>query len=438
MNIGNLIYQSIHSIWGNKIRSGLTILGIIIGVAAVIALIGLGKGLQADVQSRLGALDASAITVRSQDPERPQFDRQAMGRGVMMFGEQADNALTVDDYQAIRQIEDVAAASPEAGKQIGVDIIKDAQTVSGYQVTGIDWQYLELKKITVVEGASLTEQQIESSESVALIGKGAAKELFPDDNTFVGKTIYIDNEAFEIVGVIEGPETDAANMPIRIRSTDPSDSIYIGYKRWLELAEEEKLPTIVLTAIDEKSVAAVASAIETLLLEAHNIDDRDKADFGLMVNQDILNTITGTASSFAVTLAWIAAISLIVGGIGIMNIMLVTVTERTREIGLRRAVGAKTRHILVQFLTESVLLTLIGGALNVVLAILFGQYIGEIVNFGSGGRGFGRNASEVKPLIDFPTIALAAGISVVVGIVFGLFPAIKAARLDPVEALRYE
>lgn len=432
MKITSLFSQSLHSIWGNKIRSGLTILGIVIGVAAVIALVGLGKGLQENVVTRIGGLGTTRITVQSQNPERQTAERQQGqfgGRGGFVFQNGNTESLTESDLQNIKQLSSIQVASPETQTQADVTLTADAEEATAYRVFGVDAEYFTIQEYEVSLGTFFSGNQISSSENVAVLGEQAANELFPDNQNPIGQKIFIKDSEFSVIGVIKEPENASP-------FNNPAENIYIGYKAWLTLMEQEKFTTIVADAGSEDVVDSTVSEIKTTLLSSHGITDENKADFAINTSKDLLDTISSVTSSFTITLTGIAAISLLVGGIGIMNIMLVTVTERTREIGLRRAVGAKTRHILAQFLTESVLLTLIGGSLGLLLGILFGQQAGSILNFTPGGRGMG--GAEIQAVVDLQTLFLAVGISVAIGIIFGMFPAIKAAKLDPVEALRYE
>jgi putative ABC transport system permease protein len=216
-----------------------------------------------------------------------------------------------------------------------------------------------------------------------------------------------------------------------------TSSFVTGYKTWLTQTDGEKLSSVSARAKNEDVVEEVASAIETKLFENRDVTDANKADVAVTTSEDLLSTVSSVATSFTSTLTGIAAISLLVGGIGIMNIMLVTVTERTREIGLRRALGAKSQHIVYQFLLEALLLTLIGGLVGVGIGIAFGSNVTSLISTGFGGR-MGAGGQSTQVVIDLSTILLAVGISMGIGILFGLFPALKAAKLDPVEALRYE
>lgn len=434
MKLTALLNQSLRSIWSNKVRSGLTILGIVIGIASVIALVGLGKGLQASVESRLGELDATAITVRSQSPERLQAQRMHEGMGMngsaFMFGN-APETITPGDYDVIQKTSGVVAASPELQTRLDVTLTANAETATAYDVYGIDTQYFSIKDVKVIMGDGLTASRVETSESVVVVGKNAASELFPGETTYIGKTIYIKDQPFTIIGIVEQDKA-ATNTAMGKNGSNVADNIYTGHQRWMTLNAKTKLTNVIATAKDESSTERTADSIEGALLKAHGISDKSKADVTASTSKELLSTIENVTSGFSMTLTGIAAISLLVGGIGIMNIMLVTVTERTREIGLRRAVGAKTRHILLQFLVESVILTSIGGLLGLAFGIFLANQAGSMLS------SLPTAGVTLSAVVDASTIILALSISTVVGIVFGLFPAVKAARLDPVDALRYE
>jgi len=451
MKVTALVKQSLKSISSNKVRSALTILGIVIGIAAVISLVGLGKGLQDNVTNRISNLGTTDITIRSQDPERQTAERGPGSRGGpgggggipggFSFGGSDSASITVAEYDYIKNYDGITKASPSESGQVAVTKSTSSDTASQYQLYGIDTDYLELEDLEISSGKALTADQVNGSEKVALIGKDAADELFKDESP-VGKSIYFDDTEYKIVGVVQQKESDSEEStgggfggggPGGVSRV--TSSFITGYKTWLAQTDKEKLSSISATAASEDVVESVANAIETKLYADHNVTE-DKADVSVTTSQDLLNTVSSVATSFTSTLTGIAAISLLVGGIGIMNIMLVTVTERTREIGLRRALGAKRRHVVYQFLLESVLLTLIGGLVGVGIGILFGSNVSSLIGGGFGGPGAASSSTQV--VIDMPTILLAVGISSLIGIVFGLFPALKASRLDPVEALRYE
>lgn len=457
MKVTALIKQSLKSILSNKVRSSLTILGIVIGIAAVISLVGLGKGLQSNVSNSISNLGTTDITISSQDPERQTSERGPGGggggmpgggggamRGGFSFGGGNSASITVDEYEYIKNYDGITLASPSESSQVAVTKSSDSDMASQYQLYGIDTDYLELNDLEIAEGEALTQAQIDNGEKVVLIGEDAAEELFEDESA-VGKTILFDETEYTIVGVIKQQESDSSETqqgPGGMRGGPGgigrvTSSFVTGYKTWLTQADKEKLSSVNAKAESEDTVEAIATAIETKLYENHGITDEEKADISVTTSEDLLSTVSSVATSFTSTLTGIAAISLLVGGIGIMNIMLVTVTERTREIGLRRALGAKSRHIVYQFLLEALLLTLIGGLVGVAIGIAFGSNVTSLVSTGFGG-GPGAAGASTQVVIDFGTILLAVGISMGIGILFGLFPALKASRLDPVEALRYE
>ena len=430
MSPAAMLRQSLSTLWQNRVRSALTVLGVVIGIAAVIALVGLSAGMREQVTDRLAGLDAERITVTSQDPERATAERSGPpggGRGGFAF-EQSEPSLTAADYEAISQVADVAATSPEVSTQVGVTLAVDAAVAAQYELVGVDVDYAAMSEYALAAGAWLTEAAVADDDAVVVLGSEAAQELFGTTQA-VGESVWINDAEFRVGGVLESVGATGAGPSGR---TD--GRIYSGYLAVLAMTEATSLSTIAVDAASADLVPAVQEAVAELLAVTHAVADGEGADYAVSSNQDLLDTITDTQAGFTTTLTGIAAISLLVGGIGIMNIMLMTVTERTREVGLRRAIGAKRRHIMAQFLTEAVVLTTLGGLVGLALGYLLGGQAGQVLTL-TAGRG---GAGTVEAVFEPATAVLAVGVSVGVGVLFGIVPALRAARLDPAAALRYE
>lgn len=436
MNFVN-VKQSFRSIFHNPVRSSLTVLGIVIGIAAVISLMGLSNGLQAQVTSGISNLDANRITVSSSDPNRPTAEREGgqeagppggAGRmGGFSFNNQDPN-LTVSDFEALSALNGVEYASPRGQEQVDVAKRKNASSASGYELLGVSTQYANMSSLDVANGSWFSD---ESSNSVVL-GSEAAIELFGTADYAVGKTAYVKDTAFKVTGVlveIEGRAGGAIGPGGMVNS-----QMFTGYNAWLDATGSTAFSTVLLDASSEDQVETVVGEAQSTLDASHS-----SSDFEITTNAQVLSTISSVSGGFTTALIGIAAISLLVGGIGIMNVMLMSVTERTREIGLRRAVGAKRRNVVFQFVTESVLLTAFGGVLGVALGFLLGSSLGSLIPNAAGPRpGGSQGASEIAAIIDLQTVGIAVIVSISLGLIFGIGPAIRASRLDPASALRYE
>lgn len=392
------------SIIANRMRSILTMLGIIIGVAAVIALVSIGNGVTKQVTDSISSLGSNLLIVMPGAPRTPGVRPSAASQ----------KSLKVADYEAIAKMDDVKQASPVTNGSYTV--IYENQN-SSTTVSGVDQSYQDINSLTVASGRFFTDKQIETRERVAILGPTVVKNLYGTDNP-IGTNIRIGNIPFTVIGVLGSKGSSAMGA-------DQDDVILIPYTTAMERVEgKDYLRTIYVAAKDGADVNRLQADIENLLRVRHKIKDPNLDDFNITNMSSVMKTMEETTGTLTLFLGAVAAISLIVGGIGIMNIMLVSVTERTREIGVRKALGATYRVIVTQFLIEAVVISLLGGLIGVIL--------GVAASYGISA------ATKMATVISIPTILMSFGFSMLIGLVFGLYPAQKAAKLNPIDALHYE
>ena len=406
MKIIDTIQETYLALSANKVRTGLTMLGIVIGISSVIAMISIGQGAQSSIQSSIQSIGSNLILVMPGAQRGPGY-QVSSGRG-------SAKTLTLEDVDAIsKEVSNISAVSPELSSRYQVTS-KSKNTNT--QVVGVTQYYPQVRNTEVESGVFINEQNVRGLSKVAVIGPTTKTDLFADEDA-IGKTIRIKNIEFKIVGVTKSKggsgfnnQDDMVYVPLSSAQRYFSGDSYVG--------------NISVQAKDAESMSLVQQDITTLLLSRHNIKDSTLADFNIMNQADIVATASSVTSTFTILLAAVAGISLLVGGIGIMNMMLTTVTERTREIGLRKAVGAKSRDINLQFLSEAVALTFLGGIVGIVLGCTIAY----------GFKYFG----ILQTTISFYSILLSFGVSTVIGVVFGYYPAKRAGNLNPIQALRYE
>lgn len=407
MELVELIQESWETLTVNKMRTGLAILGIVIGIGSVIALISLGQASQQAITTQIQALGANLLTVN------PGAQRTGAVRGAAG----GSTTLTNEDAAAISKsltITTIKNVSPEFSRRAQ---ITTGGSNTNTQVVGVVPVYAEVHKVTVATGAFVNQSDVDGMARVAVIGPQVTADLFGEGVNPVGKTIRISGQVFNIVGETQSKggtgfmnQDDMVYVPL----TTAQKQLF-GVNYLSSIALEAKSAEVMTNAQDE---------VGYLLLARHKFNDPAQADFSIFSQADILNTASAATGTFTTLLSGIAAISLLVGGIGIMNIMLVTVTERTREIGLRKALGAKKKTVITQFLIESVLLTFMGGLIGVGVGIIASYLISK----------FTESLFVISPV----SIILAFAVSAGIGILFGWYPAQKAANLQPIEALRYE
>jgi putative ABC transport system permease protein len=409
MKIGDIAEEAFTAISTNRVRSGLTILGIVIGIASVIALTAVGQGSQASITAQIEAAGANLLTIS------PGSQSSGMVRGA--FG--GATTLTPDDSDAIAQLDRVAGIAPQVTGRYQV-IAGSGNT--NVQVIATTSTYQAVRNVSIANGTFFSSEQVDSSARVAVLGYNTAGDLFgdPADGGIdpLGQTIRISSTKFTVIGVAAekgGVGPDSADRAIYVPITT-GQRLLAGQSKYLS--------TISVQAVNQESMADLQTDITNLLLTRHGIADSSSADFSVFNQSDLAETATSTARTLTLLLAAIAGISLLVGGIGVMNMMLTTVTERTREIGLRKAIGAKRSDISLQFLVEAVVLTFASGIIGVLVGWLISMAMARF--------------ADLESVVTLKWVLLAFGLSAVIGIVFGYYPARRAAGLNPIEALRYE
>jgi len=407
MNTKDIIHETYSALLSNKVRTSLTMLGIIIGIASVIVMVAIGQGAQTSIQSSIQSIGSNLIQVRPGTQSGPG-EQVSQGRG-------SAKTLTQDDSDAIAEkIDSVKAVAPDLSSRYQVTA---KGTNTNTSVVGTTEAYLSVRNLEIDSGNFITDQNDKSLSKVAVLGPTTRDDLFGENASAVGQTIRINGMQFKVIGVTK------AKGGSGFGSQD--DMIFIPLSSAQKfLAGDEYLSTISVQVVDSDSMTTVQTDVTNLLLERHKISNSDDADFSIMNQNDIVQTASSVTSIFTILLASVAGISLVVGGIGIMNMMLTTVTERTREIGLRKAIGAKNKDINKQFLIEAIALTATGGIIGMILGI---------------GISFGVNLTGLlQTKVSVGSILLAFGVSTLIGIVFGYYPARRASKLNPIEALRYE
>lgn len=392
------------SLIANKLRSLLTMLGIIIGVAAVIALVSIGNGVKQDIENSISSLGSNLLVVL---PGAPRTPGARSSQGSM-------KSLKISDYEAIAKLEGVKASSPMTNGSYVVIYQNKNWTTS---VAGVNSNFQDVNNWTMTSGRFFSDKNVQNRERVAVVGQTVVKNLFADEDP-VGKEIRVKNIPFRVIGVLKSKGNGTMG-------NDQDDTVLIPYTTSMERVEGiDYLRRVYVVAKDDGGIDRLQADIENLLRVRHNIKDTNLDDFNIQNMKSIMETVAQTTGTFTLFLGAVAAISLVVGGIGIMNIMLVSVTERTREIGVRKALGATYSVIVTQFLIEAVVISLMGGFIGIAFGIGASKVIGMV--------------SGMSTIVSVPTIIMSFAFSMAIGLIFGIYPARKAAKLNPIDALHYE
>ncbi|HBP66005.1 MAG TPA: multidrug ABC transporter substrate-binding protein [Desulfosporosinus sp.] len=405
MNFLESIRVSLRALRANKLRSALTMLGMIIGVAAVIAMVGIGNGATASITSQIQGLGSNLLTISSGQSNT----------GGVKGGAGSSSSLSMTDVSKIKIDSAVKAVAPVASTNAQLVIGKGNTSTT---ITGTTQDYATIKSVTLTSGRYITTEDVDSSARVAVLGPTVVTNLFGDANaSVIGQVIKVNNVPFQVIGVT------TATGSTGFQSSDDMITAPITTVQ-ARLIGKKTVRNILVSASSADLMQMAQNEITTTLHKAHKIAAGKTDDFTVQNQADTLATMTGITQTLTMLLGGIAGISLLVGGIGIMNIMLVSVTERTREIGIRKAIGAKSRDILMQFLIEAVVLSVLGGGIGIAI--------------GYGGSSLAGQALKMSTSISPTSVLVAFCFSAAIGIIFGVFPARKAAAMDPIDALRYE
>ena len=408
MTIKDILHETFSALTANKVRTSLTMLGIIIGISSVIIMVSIGQGAQKSIQSSIQSIGSNLIMV-SPGAARNFGYGASTGRG-------SAKTLTIADVEAIsKEVQNIGAISPEIGGRYQVTA---KGTNTNTSVTGVVPDYQTVHNISIDNGSFISSENVSNRSKVAVIGPTVGTDLFGTDVDPLGQSIRINGIEFKVIGITKskggtgfGNQDDAIYIPLS------SAQLFL-------IGDSNYVTTLSISATDSSAMNQIQSDITALLMSRHHIKDNAQPDFNVLNQADIVSAASSVTSTFTMLLGAVAGISLVVGGIGIMNMMLTTVTERTREIGLRKAVGAKASDINTQFLTEAVTLTVIGGAVGI--------FIGWLVCYLITYLGF------LQTSLSLYSVILAFGVSAGIGIIFGYYPARRASKLNPIEALRYE
>ncbi len=412
MNLVESFRIALRSLGANKMRAGLTMLGVIIGVAAVIALVSIGRGAQAAITSQIQSIGTNLLFVT---PGSTQQGGVAQAAG-------SAATLTVEDGQALQDIPGVVAVAPEVDS-FGQLVYQGNNTNA--RVVGATPDYQTVHNFNPAEGDFITTANVQANASDVCLGSAVAQTLFTDGQDPVGQTVRINNVPFRVVCVMES-KGGTGFLSQDNQVFVPITTAQLRLSRGNRFRGGNSVNVLNVELTDASQGPAVTDQITQILEQRHH--DTFQADFTIQSEQDILSTATSVTDALTLFLGGVAAISLIVGGIGIMNIMLVSVTERTREIGIRKAVGARRTDILSQFLTEATMLSVTGGLIGTALGWGISRLMG---NFQLGN-------TRITPEVDLSAVLLAVSFSVAIGLFFGIYPALRASALHPIDALRYE
>jgi putative ABC transport system permease protein len=414
MKATQAIQVALKGLGTNRLRSALTMLGVIIGVTSVVSLLSIGRGSQNAITSKIESMGANLLYVQ---PGQVTEDgvQQAVGTGT---------TLTLEDSYAI-------AAEADAVLAVAAQTTAVAQVVAGRQnvrtqLLGVTPEYESVRNFPVADGYFFSVTDLQNTAMVVVLGSNVATRLFPDTNP-VGQMVRINTDRYEVIGVLVSKgSTTGGNQDDQILA--PITTVQMRFSSQTTSSGERVVQMIYVQAKSKKVVDTAIAQITAILEERHRITDGASDDFIITNQQDTIAALQQTTQVWVIFLGAIAGISLLVGGIGIMNIMLVSVTERTREIGIRKAVGAKKGDILLQFLAEAAILSFVGGGIGVVA----GYGVSHLIS------GISLTGQAIQTIITPDIPLLAVGVSAAIGIIFGLYPAFRAANLKPIEALRYE
>lgn len=406
MNISNLFKIAIRALVRNKLRAILTMLGIIIGVASVIAMLAIGEGSKKNIQDQMSSMGTNLIMIM---PNMQQ-------RGGVSLGASSSMVLKMSDVEALRN---EATALSEVSPQVSAS----GQVIYGNQNTqttvyGVSEEYLAIRKLKIESGRIFNSTEVRGMSKVCILGQTVVENLFGEGSDPIGLSIRIKNLPFEIIGVLEDKGESGMGQ-------DQDDLILAPYTTvQRRLAAIDYINGIYASAVTEGKSAAAIEEVTEILRRTHKLKESEEDDFRVMSQSELLETVGTITDILTYLLGAIAGISLLVGGIGIMNIMFVSVTERTREIGLRMSIGGRSQDILRQFLVESIIMSILGGALGVIFGYLIAKGAGSLMNS--------------PTVVTTQSVVLAFAVCFAIGVFFGWYPARKAANLNPIDALRYE